>query len=103
MLADAPWDMMRDLYGMGARNYSATRSWLGVKSGVGRPTLLKEKNELWLWGQLPESFKENPLRPPDPEWFLHIHRERGLPLRSVWAYTRQYLREQKSRETDSSP
>lgn len=91
--ADAPAEMMRALFGMKERDYSRTRRLLGVTVGAGRPPLLDEATEHLLWQAVGDALGDNPLRPLEPDHYLRIHRQHGIPMRAIWAYTQRWVRE----------
>ena len=88
--ADAPRGMMRELFGMGSREYGQLRRRLGVTAGAGRPPALDEATEHRLWHALAGWLRPDPTRPLAPEQFLEVHAETGVPLRAIWSFARQW-------------
>ena len=78
---DAPWEMMRRLFGTGQRQYAALRNRVEAPAGVGRP---KEPDEesirvVWLaWERIVGGGE------PRPAQWLQIAEETGVPLRILW-------------------
>ena len=88
--ADAPRDMMRRLFGMGAREYAHLRRVLAVETGVGRPATLAEEQEHQLWHAMADLLQPEPDRPLAPEQFLELHAQTGIPLRAIWTHARRW-------------
>lgn len=95
--ADAPWAMMRSLFGMESREYTALRKRLGVGSGVGRPADLDDAAEHRLWHALVYRLQSDPDRPLEPAQFLDVEQETGLPLRAIWNRARLWARQDADR------
>ena len=94
--ADAPRLMMRALFGMKERDYSRTRRLLSVTTGAGRPPSLDEQAEHQLWRALSDSLSDNPRRPLEPDQYLRTHRQHGIPMRTLWAYTQRWAQERQA-------
>ncbi len=88
--ADAPWDMMRALFGMASREYTQLRQLLDVETGVGRPADLDDDMEHRLWTVLRGRLRADPERPLEPHEFLAVHDECGVSLRALWTYARRW-------------
>lgn len=88
--ADAPWDMMRALFGMANREYTQLRRALDVESGVGRPADLDEDMADRLWSVLRGRLRADRERPLEPHEFLSVHAECGVSLRALWTYARRW-------------
>ena len=96
--ADAPRLMMQALFGMKERDYSRTRRLLGVTKGAGRPPSLDETTEHQLWQAVSGSLSGNPRRPLEPDQYLRVQRQQGIPMRTVWAYTQHWARDRQATE-----
>ncbi|MYK82601.1 MAG: DUF2857 family protein [Gammaproteobacteria bacterium] len=94
--ADAPRLMMQALFGMQERDYSRTRRLLCVTAGAGRPPLLDEATERLLWRAVGDALGNNPHRPLEPDQYLRVHRQHGVPMRALWAYTQRWARERQA-------
>ena len=90
--ADAPFDMMRRLFGTTTRAYTRLRHLFGVSS-VGRPREPTEAQAVALWrainGRLGDSSRKI-LLPAD---YLAISRECAVPLRTVWRESKHLTRD----------
>ena len=87
---DAPWDMMRALFGMANREYARLRRALDVESGVGRPAELDDDMENRLWSALRGRLRADRERPLEPREFLAVRAESGVPLRALWIHARRW-------------
>ncbi len=94
--ADSPRLMMQALFGMKERDYSRTRCLAGVTTGAGRPASLDEQTEHRLWRAVGDSLSDNPQRPLEPDQYLRVHRQHGVPMRSLWAYTQRWAQERQA-------
>ena len=101
--ANAPRLMMQALFGMKERDYSRTRRLAGVTTGAGRPPSLDEQTEHQLWRALDGSLSANPRRPLEPEQYLRLHRQHGIPMRTLWAYTQRWARERQAAAKAANP
>lgn len=95
--ADASRAMMRNLYGMGEREYGRLRRLLSVARGAGRPAELDEAAEHDLWRALDGHLTSDPERPLEPERILDVHAETGLPVRAIWACAKRWAEEGRRR------
>ena len=90
--ADAPFDMMRQLFGTTNRAYTKRRQMFGVSS-VGRPREPTDAEAAALWRtiqrRLGESRREV-LRPAD---YLAISRECAVSVRTVWRESQRVVRD----------
>ena len=84
--AEAPFELMRQLFGMSAKEYAAARITLGQPSGRGRPALSGERDEQRLW-QLWVLFAkpERPQRLRREDQWLIIGRELDSTVRAAWS------------------
>jgi hypothetical protein len=83
--AEAPFELMRQLFGMSAKEYAAARATLGQPSGRGRPALSGERDEqrLWqLWVLFAKPDRPQKLRRED-QWLI-IGRELDSTVRAAW-------------------
>ena len=81
--ADAPFDMMRRLFGTTSRAYTKLRQVFGVSS-VGRPREPTETEATLLWQTLEQRLVETNRYPLPPADYLAISRKCAVPLRTVW-------------------
>ena len=81
--ADAPFDMMRRLFGTTSRAYTKLRQLFGVSS-VGRPREPTEAEALALWKMIEHRMHESRREVLLPADYLSISRECAIPLRTVW-------------------
>lgn len=84
--AEAPFELMRQLFGMSAKEYAAARITLGQPSGRGRPALSGERDEqrLWqLWVLFAKPDRPQRLRRED-QWLI-IGRELDSTVRAAWS------------------
>lgn len=91
--ADASRQMMRDLFGMGSREYGRLRRLLAVDVGVGRPAELDEAAEHRLWHALAGRLRPDPARPLEPHEILRIHADTGVSPRAIWNHARRWAAE----------
>ena len=88
--ADAPLELMRSLFGMGAREYTRLRRALVVAPAVGRPPEPDEATShvLWqAWSMRTGEAGSALLTPPD---YLALHTETGASLRAIWILTQRW-------------
>lgn len=88
--ADAGQEMMYMLFGMSGREYAHLRRMLAVDTITGRPPDPSEEDiqQLWdVWKVLIEKREDAQL---DPEEYLEIHKETGIPLRAIWNHTNSW-------------
>lgn len=83
--AEAPFELMRQFFGMSGKDYAAARQTLGQPNGKGRPALESERDEqrLWqLWIVLAKPDTPDKLRRED--LWLVVGREIASTLRAAW-------------------
>ncbi len=83
--AEAPFELMRQMFGMSGKDYAAARLILGQPSGKGRPALAGERDEqrLWhLWVLFAKS--DRPARLRYEDLWLVIGRELDSTIRAAW-------------------
>lgn len=90
IVADAPLDMMQQLFGMSSREYTRWRRLLTLAPSVGRPPELGESDTHTLWYAWQEQVRaqtEGALTAAD---YLTLHRETGVGLRCIWALVQRW-------------
>jgi hypothetical protein len=90
IVADAPLDMMQQLFGMSSREYTRWRRLLTLTPAVGRPPELDESDThtLWYaWQKRVQVQTESALTATD---YLTLHRETGVGLRSIWSLVQRW-------------
>lgn len=95
LCAEAPFELMRQLFGMSAKEYAAARATLGQPSGRGRPALSGERDEqrLWrLWVLFAKPDKPQRLRRED--LWLVIGRELDSTIRAAWHVIHNWSRDE---------
>ena len=90
--ADAPFDMMRRLFGTTSRAYTRLRRLFGVSS-VGRPREPTEAEALALWRMIGNRMREYHREVLLPADYLSISRECAVPLRTVWRESKRAAHE----------
>ena len=90
--ADAPFDMMRRLFGTTTRAYTKLRQLFGVSS-VGRPREPTEAQAVALWQTIDRRMRESHREILLPADYLAISRECGVPLRTVWRESKRVVRD----------
>ena len=89
IVADAPQDMMRTLFGMSAREYTQWRRTLTLAPSVGRPAELEESDNHRLW-YVWESMAGDDDACLSGEDYLSLYRETDLPMRGIWILTQRW-------------
>lgn len=92
ILADAPFDMMRRLFGTSRRAYTKLRQVFGVSS-VGRPRSPSDAQAAALWEMMKKRLRASPRDTLPPSDYLAISRQCGVPLRTVWQESKRIARE----------
>lgn len=90
--ADAPFEMMRRLFGTTRRAYIKLRQVFGVAS-VGRPREPTDAQATTLWHLIEQRLYEAPGDTLAPADYLAISRQCGVPLRTVWRESKRVTRE----------
>ncbi len=93
--AEAPFELMRQLFGMSGKDYAAARLTLGQPNGKGRPALAGERDEqrLWrLWVLFAKADKPARLRRED--FWLVIGRELDSTIRAAWHTIEAWARDE---------
>ena len=81
--SDAPFDMMRRLFGTTRRAYTKLRQVFGVSS-VGRPREPTDTQATALWEMIEQHLRASPRDTLAPADYLAISHQCGVPLRTVW-------------------
>lgn len=81
--ADAPFEMMRRLFGTTRRTYIKLRQVFGVSS-VGRPREPTDAQATALWETIEQHLRASPRDTLAPADYLAISHQCGVPLRTVW-------------------
>jgi Protein of unknown function (DUF2857) len=90
LVADAPLEMMQQLFGLSSREYTRWRRLLTLAPSVGRPPELDEAetHSLWYAVQARGDNKDQALL--DGQDYLDLYRETGIGLRSIWALVQRW-------------
>ncbi|MYD44471.1 MAG: DUF2857 domain-containing protein [Gammaproteobacteria bacterium] len=81
---DAPFEMLRDLFGVANREYSSRRRHLPASLGQGRPQLPERDIEdalYAMWREIVDSKNTFELAASD---YLRMHEELDVSLRAIW-------------------
>lgn len=90
LVADAPLEMMQQLFGWSSREYTRWRRLLTLAPSVGRPPELNETDThaLWYaWQERIEAREQNALSATD---YLDLQEQTGIGLRSIWALVQRW-------------
>ncbi|MCP5129156.1 MAG: DUF2857 domain-containing protein [Pseudomonadales bacterium] len=90
LVADAPLEMMQQLFGWSSREYTRWRRLLTLAPSVGRPPELNETDThaLWYaWQERIEAREQNALSATD---YLDLQQQTGIGLRSIWALVQRW-------------
>jgi hypothetical protein len=90
IVADAPLDMMQQLFGLSSREYTRWRRLLTLAPSVGRPQEPGEKDTHALWYAWQERVLERPEGALTAADYLDIQQETGIALRSVWSLVQRW-------------
>jgi hypothetical protein len=82
--ADAPFEMMRALFGLDSRAYTGQRSLAGVRPTVGRPPTPDEVTAHRLWDAWQERLAASDSELLLPADYLTLHQETGISPRAIW-------------------
>ena len=85
LVADAPLEMMQQLFGMSAREYTRWRRLLTVAPAVGRPPEASEAEAHALWHAWQSHRQQAPEVPLRAEDYLQLQRDTGVALRALWS------------------
>ena len=89
--ADAPLEMMRVCFGLGTREYTRQRRMLVATPAIGRPPEPDEATARRLWRELAPKLESSGPGGLQPEAYLAVHRETGVPVRAVWNAARRWI------------
>ena len=90
LVADAPLEMMQQLFGWSSREYTRWRRLLTLAPSVGRPPELNETDTHALWYAWQERIKareQNALSATD---YLDLQQQTGIGIRSIWALVQRW-------------
>jgi len=90
LVADAPLEMMQQLFGWSSREYTRWRRLLTLAPSVGRPPELNETDTHVLWYAWQERIKareQNALSATD---YLDLQQQTGIGIRSIWALVQRW-------------
>ena len=88
--ADAPFEMMQTLFGIGSREYTRFRRMLTVDPSVGRPAEPDEESTHTLWNAWVKRPGREDGVPLAPGEYLAMHRETGISMRAIWNLTQRW-------------
>ena len=89
--ADAPFEMLRRLFGTSNREYVKFRRFYGLGSSVGRPREPTEAEQRRLWRKLATRIEHADGDVLSPAEYMAISRECGMPLRIVWRQSQRIV------------
>ena len=89
--ADAGHEMMKILYGMSGREYAHLRRMLVVETIAGRPPDPSEEDLQLLWEVWKVCVEDREDKQLQPDEYLAVHKETGIPLRAVWSQTSRWV------------
>lgn len=90
IVADAPLDMMQQLFGLSSREYTRWRRLLTLAPSVGRPPELGESETHTLWYAWQERVQANAESPLTAAHYLSLHHETGIGLRCIWVLVQRW-------------
>ena len=90
--AEAPFEMMRCLFGTTTRGYTNLRQLFGVSS-VGRPREPTDAEAATLWRLIVRRLRTSGREALLPADYLAISQQCGVPLRTVWRESKRVARE----------
>ena len=88
--ADAPLEMMNNLFGMGPREYTRLRRLLTAAPTIGRPPEPDEATSHALWRAWSERTQQDPTVLLTPEDYFALCAESGASMRAVWNLTQRW-------------
>ena len=88
--ADAPLEMMNNLFGMGPREYTRLRRLLTAAPTIGRPPEPDEVTSHALWRAWSERTQQDPTVLLTPEDYFAFCAETGASMRAVWNLTQRW-------------
>ena len=90
IVADAPLEMMQQLFGLSSREYTRWRRLLTLAPSVGRPSEPSEEDthKLWYaWENRKQARGDNPLVASD---YLALQQETDIGLRAIWLLVQRW-------------
>ena len=90
IVADAPLEMMQQLFGLSSREYTRWRRLLTLAPSVGRPSEPSEEDthKLWYaWEDRKQARGDNPLFASD---YLALQQETDIGLRAIWLLVQRW-------------
>ncbi|GAB3100450.1 DUF2857 domain-containing protein [Aestuariicella hydrocarbonica] len=90
LVADAPLEMMQQLFGVSSREYTRWRRLLTLAPSVGRPPELSEADTHALWYAWQAQLQQQDGGSLTATDFLSLHHETGIGLRSLWALVQRW-------------
>lgn len=99
--ADAPYEMMRALFGLDSRTYTTLRNLAGVRPAAGRPTAPEEGESTRLWEALKDHQGEVDPQRLAPTDYLELYQETAIPLRTQWQLLQRWAEEGRQQPGDS--
>ena len=91
---DAPLEMLRELYGMSAREYSTRRRHLPSNLGQGRPQLPKREIEDKLYSAWRRMVRDGDSYDLPASGYLSLHEETGVSMRAIWRLVDRWTQEE---------
>lgn len=89
--ADAPLEMMRNLFGVSSREYTRLRRMLAVKPAVGRPPEPDEATSHRLWRAVSARLAAATDDELTPGEYLAVQQESGASMRTIWSLVQRWL------------
>ena len=90
LVADAPLEMMQQLFGVSSREYTRWRRLLTLAPAVGRPPELNETDTHALWYAWQDKVQADDKPTLSAEDYLHLQQQTGIGLRSIWALVQRW-------------
>lgn len=90
LVADAPLEMMQQLFGLSSREYTRWRRLLTLSPSVGRPPELNEEDTHTLWYAWRERVKTQERGILSAADYLELRQQTGIGLRSIWALVQRW-------------
>ena len=88
--SDAPFEMMRSLFGLTSKEYTRLRRPYARGVGIGRPNEVDQKSADTLWDVWTEILGDRDPSELLPEEYQRMHEESGVSLRGVWRLTQTW-------------
>lgn len=91
---DAPFEMLRELYGMSSREYSTRRRHLPSTLGQGRPQLPKRDIEDKLYSAWRKVVKDRDSYELTAAEYLALHEQTKVSIRAIWRLVARWTKEE---------